>query len=200
MGVTVDDVSLEVDRLGLSTVGEVLSHVARGNRLVVQLLLDGSEPDLGRIDVLRSETLSGRTLFIETVQPLDIARDVLESVGESMREADALRIDAAEQFRAGQASAALQKLSGCFALWINGQDSIGKVAKLLKLDLTRVQVDTRSAEELLAGFAGQLRQLRDALEARDHVLCCDVLTYDMESARQDWEALVEALLLKAQAA
>lgn len=197
MGVTVDDVSLEVERLGLSTVGEVLSHVARGNRLVVQLLLDGSEPDLGEMDSLRSRKLKGCSLFIETVQPLEIARDVLESVKAGIVESDGLRVDAAERFRNGDASGALQKLSGCFATWINAQESVGKVAKLLRLELTRVVVDERTAEQVLAEFAGSLRQLRDALEARDHVLCCDVLTYDMERVQEDWEKLVGALMEKA---
>lgn len=197
MGVTVDDVSLEVERLGLSTVGEVLSHVARGNRLVVQLLLDGSEPDLGEMDTLRSRNLKGCSLFIETVQPLEIARDVLESVKAGIVESDGLRVDAAERFRNGDASGALQKLSGCFATWINAQESVGKVAKLLRLELTRVVVDERTAEQVLAEFAGNLRQLRDGLEARDHVLCCDVLTYDMEKVREDWELLVGALMEKA---
>jgi predicted DNA-binding protein (UPF0251 family) len=194
MGVTVDDVRLEVDRLGLSTVGEVLSHVARGNRLVVQLLLDGNEPDLREMDAVRRRSLSGCSVFIETAEPLEIAREVLRGVETSVEEVERLRLESAELFRAGDAARAMQSLAGCFAAWGNARESVEKVAKLLRLDLTAVSAGETTAEQILSQFAGQLRQLKEALEARDHVLCCDVLTYEMENTREDWRTLVSALL------
>ena len=45
MSVTVDHEDLAVDAIGLTTVGQVLSHLQRDNKLVVNLLIDGSRPD-----------------------------------------------------------------------------------------------------------------------------------------------------------
>jgi hypothetical protein len=40
-------------QLGLQTVGQVLAHVAKDNRLVVQMLIDGQEPDIDQIGSVR---------------------------------------------------------------------------------------------------------------------------------------------------
>jgi len=49
MSVTIDREPLAVRELGLQTVGQVLAHVAKDNRLVVQVLIDGQEPDIEAI-------------------------------------------------------------------------------------------------------------------------------------------------------
>lgn len=194
MSVTVDDLPLETERLGLATVGDVLTHVAGDDRLVVQVLLDGSEPDLAEIEGLRSTRLEGRVLFVETARPGNIACEALDAVDDSLAEADEARVAAAEHFRSGEASTAMQKLSSCFPVWINAQESIGKVAKLLRADLALLKLDDgRPVAEVIGAFAGALRQLKEALEARDYVLCCDVLTYDMGPVADDWRAATAAL-------
>src|SRR3954465_11230817 len=65
MFVTVDHEPLEIQELGLMTVGQVLSHVQRENRLVVNLLIDGEEPDLDTLGTVKRSPLAGHTLFIE---------------------------------------------------------------------------------------------------------------------------------------
>lgn len=194
MSVTVDDVRFEPASMGYTTIGEVLSHVAKNNRLVVQLLIDGSVPDLSRMDDVRSQPLDGREVFIETAPPLAIAREVLVAVDETMVTAETLREQAAEAFRVGDAPGGLGKLSGCFATWHNAQDSLAKVARLLRVDLGELKTeDGRTVAAVMSRFAENLRTLRDALEARDYVLCCDVLTYDMAELRGEFKLATAAL-------
>lgn len=194
MSITIDDATLDAPGLGLNTVGEVLSHVARGNRLVVQLLIDGSEPDLARMEDLRARSVKDCSLFIETVQPQAICCDVLDGIDDAMAEANTHRETAASLFREGKPSEALQKLAACFATWQHAQESLAKVAKLLRADLSRVRMTSgQTVEELLTTFAADLRQLRDGLETRDHTLCCDVLTYDMEHTTDGWTQATTAL-------
>lgn len=194
MSVTIDDLPLEAGNLGMATVGDVLNHVAKDNRLVVQLLIDGFEPDLGGMEVVRARKLADCTLFLETARPTQIARDALEGIDATIEQAETLRLEAAELFRSGDPAVGLQKLAACFSLWHNTQDSVGKIAKLLRVDLALVKTaDGRAVKEIIEGFAGQLRQLRDALEARDYVLCCDVLTYDMEGIAPDWRSATGAM-------
>src|SRR5438046_1443699 len=57
MSVTIDHETLAVESLGLNTVGQVLTHVSRGNRLVVNLLIDGQQPDLALITQIRQSKL-----------------------------------------------------------------------------------------------------------------------------------------------
>jgi hypothetical protein len=46
MSVTVDHQPLATETLGLKTVGQVLAHLQRQDRLVVHVLIDGQEPNL----------------------------------------------------------------------------------------------------------------------------------------------------------
>lgn len=194
MSITIDDATFDSSKLGFTTVGEVLSHVARENKLIVQLLIDGSEPDMAGMEDVRAKPLAGSAIYIETSTAPAICRGVLDSIDETLVEADSFRGQAAEHFRKGDATNGLPKLGHCFSLWNNCQDALGKVGLLLRADLKAIQTEEGSTiEDVLARFAGQLRSLRDALEARDYVLCCDVLTYDMDAASTEWKSAVAAL-------
>ena len=49
MSVTVDHQPLQAEKLGLRTVGQVLAHLQKDNRLVVHVLIDGQEPAGGHL-------------------------------------------------------------------------------------------------------------------------------------------------------
>src|SRR4051794_17726658 len=110
MSVTIDDQPLATDELGLTTVGQVLTHVQRGKRLVVHLLIDGHEPDLGQLGALRGAPLTNHTLYIETAEPKRMALDVLKQIEGHLEETDGLRKQAVELLRASNVVKALEKL------------------------------------------------------------------------------------------
>ena len=87
MSVTIDHETLSTDDLGLTTIGQVLTHVHTRNRLVINLLIDGEEPDLDRMADVKRAPLNGHTLFIETAEPREMALDV---IGEVERQLDEL--------------------------------------------------------------------------------------------------------------
>src|SRR4051795_9285594 len=91
MSVMVDHERLEVESLGLRTVGQVLSHLQKDNRLVVNLLIDGREPDLDHLPQVRQSPVTGHTLFIETAEPREMALEVITEVESQLREADRLK-------------------------------------------------------------------------------------------------------------
>src|SRR5688572_1120326 len=180
MSVTVDHEQLEVERLGLRTIGQVLSHLQRENRLVVNLLIDGREPDLDRLGEVRQSPINGHTVYIETTEPREMAMEVLDEVEVQLREADRLKGEAVDLLqRNGGATKAMERLSGCFTTWHHAQEAVAKTAQLLRLDLAAVRVGEQSLAEMMDEFGGQLRQIKDALEARDFVTLGDVLSYDM---------------------
>jgi len=77
MSVTVDDRPMLAEQLGFTTVGQVLAHLKKENRLVVHVLIDGREPDLDRLGQIRQSPLNGHTIYIETAEPRQMALDVL---------------------------------------------------------------------------------------------------------------------------
>jgi len=193
MSVTVDDRTLAAEEMGLETVGEVLAHVQKARRLVVQVLIDGQEPDLGRMGVVRSRPLRGHTLYIETTEPKAMALEVLEALEEQLEEADRLKRESAELLNLGQQPKAMEKLSGVFTIWHTAQESMIKTAQLLKLEMDTITVNGTPLPEVLEQFTHQLRQIRSALESRDFVTLGDILTYETSQTSDQWRQALEQM-------
>ena len=194
MSVTVDHQSLSVDQLGLTTVGQLLAHVQRDNRLVVNLLIDGEQPDLRQIGRVRASPLAGHVLYVETAEPHEMALDVLDEVEEELDEAERLKAEVVDLLQQNQAAPAFERLSRCFTAWNAARESIQKVTQLLKLDVERIRVgDNVALADTLNRFADHLRQLKDALEARDFVTLADVLAYEMTETTTQWRQAVGAV-------
>lgn len=193
MSVTVDHEPLAAEQMGLRTVGQVLTHVQRENRLVTNLLIDGREPDLDRISSIRQSLLKEHTIFIETADPAIMALDALDEVEDQLQEADRLRIDAVEMLQRGQSNRAMEKLSGCFSIWQTAQESVLKVAQLLRIDLETVRVSEQPLIHLLNTFGEQLRQIKTTLENRDFVTLSDILTYEANQTSAQWRAAFDSL-------
>jgi hypothetical protein len=193
MSVTIDHEVCEVETLGLNTVGQVLSHASRNNRLVVNMLIDGQQPDLNRIGEIRQSTLLGKTLFIETADPRGMALDVLNEVAKQMDTADKLAADACDALRQDKASDAMGRLSGCFTIWHHAQESVLKTAQLLRIDLARIEVGGRPLNSVVGEFTEQLKLIKACLEDRDYVTLCDILTYETAITSGNWRAAILAM-------
>jgi len=193
MPVTVDRKPLAADELGLRTVGHVLAHLQKDNRLVVHVLIDGQEPDLDRLPAIKQSLLNGHTLFIETADPREMALEVLGEVQTQLNEADRLKTEAAELLQKNQNVKAMEKLAGCFSTWQHAQESVLKTAQLLRIDLTRVVVGKQSLTDLLREFMTQLRTIRTALENRDFVSLSDILMYETTETSAQWRNALQSM-------
>jgi len=193
MPVVVDNQPLSTDSLGLRTFGQVLAHLQRENRLIVHVLIDGQEPDLDAMPALKATPTGAHTIYVETTEPRTMARQVLDETDRLIDQADELRGEAVDLLSAGQQNKAFEKLSTAFGYWQHTQDSISKVAQLLRVDLNRLVVDSRSLAEFLGEFAGQLRGIRSSLEGRDFVSLADTLAYELPETTARWRDAIAAI-------
>jgi hypothetical protein len=193
MSVIVDDQAIPAQELGLTTLGQLLNHLQGANRLVVHVLIDGQEPDLARLPLLRQSPLTGHTLFIETTEPRTMAMDVLSEVENQLLEADRLATDAVSLLRGNQTVRAMEKLRGCFSTWKHAQESVQKIAKLLRIDLKRIVVDGKPFTDTLDAFTQQLRLIKTALENRDFVSLIDTLVYETSETSSHWQAAINSM-------
>ena len=191
--ITVDHQPLSAEQLGLKTVGQLLAHVQRENRLVVHVLIDGEEPDLNRLNAVQQSLLRGHTLYIETAEPRQMALEVLDEVEWQLDEADHLRAEAVELLLSNQTIKAMEKLQRCFTTWQHAEESVLKTAQLLRIDLDGVRVGEQSFRTVLGEFAEQLRAIRNALENRDFVALSDVLSYECGRMSEQWIAAIGAM-------
>lgn len=190
MPITVDDRPLAADELGLQTLGQVLAHVQKDQRLITQLLIDGQPPELDELPRLRLAPLNGKTIYIETTPPGQMAIEVLDEVEQQLDQADEDCRRITGLLAAGQSAAALQRLGGCFRAWQNAQESIVKVAQLLRIDLQAMHLEGRSVMTILHDFAEQLRLIKSALENRDFVSLSDTLNYETSQTVANWRAVI----------
>jgi len=193
MSVTIDHEPLPVRELGLQTVGQVLAHVARDNRLVVQVLIDGQEPDIDQIGSVRATPIDGRTIFIETANSGELAQNVLDEVVNQLSSAEQSKQAAADLFQQGQTSKAMCELGVCIRAWQHAQQSIVKVLELLRVEPADVIVANQPLEQCLANFGIQLRQIKSSLEQRDFVSLGDTLQYETSDTTQSWFSCIDAV-------
>jgi hypothetical protein len=193
MSVTVDHEPLAVRELGLQTIGQVISHLQRDNRLVVQVLIDGQEPEPNQFPSLRQTSTLDHTIFIETADPRQLALQVLHDIDEQLPEAERLKNHSAELLQKNQPGRALEHLGGCLRIWQHAQESVLKVSELLRINLATVKSDGKLLERFVAEFAAQLKQIKSALEQRDFVLLSDVLLYETTQTTPSWSAAVAEL-------
>jgi hypothetical protein len=193
MSVTVDRQPLATEEMGLHTLGQLIAHLQKDNRLVVHVLIDGQEPDLSQMGNVRKIELDRHTLFVETANPAHLALQALVEVESQLDEADRLRCEASDLITKNQNQKAMEKLSGCFSTWQSAQESVLKTAQLLRLDLSEIQVAGRPLTDMVREFATQLRQIKGALENRDFVLLNDILTYEAVETTGRWRAAVNSL-------
>ena len=112
MSVTIDSETLPTESLGISTVGHVLGHVKRNNKLIVKLLIDGLRPDLATMNDWGHRSIIDHTIYIETAEPREMAREVLDAVEQELSQADKLKGEAVDLLHANASSKAMEKLSG----------------------------------------------------------------------------------------
>ena len=193
MSVTVDHRPLAAENLGLKTLGQVLAHLQKDNRLVVHVLIDGEEPDLDHLPAVKQSPVSGHTVFIETADPRQMAIEVLDEVEAALDEADRLKNESADLLQRNQNAPAMEKLAGCFTTWQHAQESVLKTAQLLRIDLAHIRAGNVTMQALFEEFSRQLKQIRVSLENRDFVTLGDLLLYETTETSAQWRSAIVAM-------
>jgi len=191
--VMVDQQPLATGDLGLETVGEVFSHLARANRLVVHCLIDGQSPNLDQLPAVKQSPLDGHTLYIETADPRQMAREALADAQSDLGNADAAKDEAAAQLRRNQFPLAMEKLAICISAWQRAEQALVGTAKLLNINIDAVLTDAALPPDWLTVFAENLRQLGVALQARDAVALTDLLAYETTQTTSQWQEAIAAM-------
>ena len=185
MPVIVDEQSLPAEQLGLTTVGQVLTHLRNDDRLVITLLIDGKQPS--EIGPARKSPVTNKTLYIETVRSADIARQAIDEAREQLGRTDPLRLGAAEILEKNQISSAMDKLGAYF-------ESLAVDPRIGAENLPIAPASTCSApwssqNRSLTGLPtsppDSVRSNRRSIN-RDFVSLTDQLLYEAPQTCQDW--------------
>jgi hypothetical protein len=193
MSVTIDQEKIATESLGLNTVNQVLGHVKKKNKLITKLLIDGLNPDLATLGEWGHRSLVDHTIYIETAEPKQMAREVLDAVELELSQADRLKSEAVDLLQRNASNKAMEKLSGCFRGWKDSQESLAKISELCRIDLEKITVGAQSLREVMTDFSGQLRDIKSALTSRDFVTLCDILTYESTDTLTQWRTALKSV-------
>jgi hypothetical protein len=191
--VMVDQQPLATVDLGLETVGEVFSHLARANRLVVHFLIDGQPPNLDELPKVKQSPVEGHTVYIETADPRQMAGEAIREAAADLEEADEAKEAAAARLRRNEFSAAMEKLSICLSAWQRAEQALVGTARVLNVNLDTVLAEAGLPAAWLTIFAENLRQLGAALAAKDSVALTDLLAYETNQTTSQWRQAIAAM-------
>ena len=161
-----------------------------GEPLTAQLLSEWKNRPIGdfcetRIEALKRPTLAGRGLRL---------------LAQALAQSNADRQQISEYLCQGRAAEAMNLLPEYLGIWQGAQQTLASAARLLQLDLDRLEIfdaeqpdQTRMFPDCVAELTGQLGQVKFALEAGDLVLLSDLLDYEFAPLTERWQNLLEQL-------
>ena len=196
--VTLDGKPLAVDGIDADATVSTLVERAKTtlvdtDAILLEIICDGQSLDASNLETTLSEPVSSYTRF-EFVSG-DRRSVVVESLIASKRSiadtCDLVR-EAAEQLNAGSIASGMQRLVDCVEIWSQAHEAMISSGHLLNLDLENLVIDDKRLLEWLKEPATKLREIRDAIEARDHVNLVDILRYEMEDFLAGWEKMLDA--------
>jgi hypothetical protein len=173
---------------------KVLKDVHADGRVIASISCDGTEVDADTLSAVLAER-AGRyeRLDFESDRPGKLAIEALSHVQALLMDLESGKEQAVENLNQGHTAEAMELLRTYFEIWHQAHHAVHQSIKLVQLDIAPMTVDGVAVPELFGQFAEQLRDLKETLEARDHVALADIMSYEAEQTTQRWIALIEQL-------
>lgn len=201
MILTLDGQRIDSDVRAGATLRDVVDEVREArlhDRLVVRVAVDGTDLLGDELEQRLGEALGAvRQIDLESAEPVELVVHAFESVAAEIAAMLPITQDVAKALRAGQSRGALRDLGSVVGLWHAAHHSLSEASGVLQENLALRTIlfggQHRSVESVLTELTRPLEQLRSALDARDHVLVADLLSYEMPGVLNSWQELFRAL-------
>jgi hypothetical protein len=128
-----------------------------------------------------------------SADPGHLVRHAMLDASEALQQVETLQRHAAESIQAGQLAAAMTPLGEAMTLWQSVRQTVADGAALVGLDLSTLQVEGAPAAQVVGRLTDQLRSLKNALAANDHIGLSDALLYELPEVIDEWRGLLEQM-------
>ncbi len=195
MEVFVDGNRLEDEVAGAGSLKDALQHVQSNNcpseTIVIGIRCDGQE--IAGDDVVNTlekpaSTVARLEVFTSTRETLVI--DAMTQAAASLQESETICGRVVELLTKGQGSEAVKTLGECLRFWQQIHEAVGKSIQMLEIDLQKAMINDQPMLDVIAEPKQTLLQIKQALQAQDHVLLADVLQYELSEVTDRWFALI----------
>jgi hypothetical protein len=166
----------------------------RAGRLFVAVAIDGRECTQPQLEELLSKPVEADSqVDLESGDRVGLAVTALRCVSDELGEAGQRQEQVAGLLHAGQVAEAIRRVGEVVQTWQTARDVVVQCGGLIERDLTAEQFQGRSVDEWLLELIERLRELRDALDARDMVILGDLMQYEMPGLCSTWHDLLNSL-------
>ncbi|MCH8252112.1 MAG: hypothetical protein IID36_06645 [Planctomycetes bacterium] len=194
--VFIDDNKVEDPQVEAATLEETVRSLqtqrCSPGRLIVGMRCDG-------IDLTGEEMAAALAKPADSCDRLEVFTGThCELVGDATTQAIAAldrtneaRTQIADQFSAGQQVEAIERLAECIRTWQQIHAAIINSVRILNLDSGGpIEIGGRPLEAALVQPRDMLLQIKQALQASDHVLLADILQYECDGAIDQWRTVL----------
>lgn len=198
MQVYLDDNPYPLEASEAVTVGQVLDDVLKtvhaDGKVVTAIRCDAEELGAETLnEALAKGVDSYDRLDFESGMAGQLTIEALSHVQAMLMDLEPTKEQAIERLNQGQIAEAMDALKTYFGAWHQAHEAVLQGVRLVKLDISELAVDDLPVSEMFDKFADQLRDLKEALEARDHVTLADILNYEAQETTQRWVKLIDQI-------
>ena len=131
---------------------------------------------------------------LTTGSPKALVREALNQAIALFEETEPDQKEIVKLLAEGNSTRAMKLLGGCFKAWHQAHEAVIKSVGLLEIDIDGIRVGDKPLAESLGQLATQLRQVKDAIEAKDFVTLSDILQYEFAETTTHWTTMIRTLL------
>ncbi|HKQ48978.1 MAG TPA: hypothetical protein VJZ71_12980 [Phycisphaerae bacterium] len=164
-------------------------------RMILGLRLDGADVSAAHLEAALTRPVAQlTTLEFITASAPQVVADALQETLKALTDSFVTVREASEALSKGRLAEAMERLTDCIGVWSRTHEALIHGGSLLRLDFERVAIAGRPMLDWLADLANRLREIRDAIEARDHVLLSDILHYELDETLSGWEQMLGGVI------
>lgn len=172
-------------------VREIQANVHQTGRMVIGIKCDGRVVDsVDMIETLKKPAPTINRLDVLTGTKEALVTDAMDQAATSLDETESASQRIAELLVEGKTNDAVKNLGDCLRVWQQIHEAIAKSMELLGVDADKLMVRDETLLEAICRPKDVLLQIRDALQAKDHVLLADILQYEFGDVTNTWHAII----------
>lgn len=192
MQVTLDQQPCDV---AASTVWDAIaeaSAIAQANgRMIIEVVVDGTPIGESDMSALQREARGASSVELTSANVTALVAEVFAEAEESLTQAEALQIQAAQKLETGAQVDAMTTLSEAVTIWQTAQRAL--VLGMEAMNECGRDVKEKSFDDAVHQLREQLDGVCDSLRQQDMIALSDALMYELPACIAQWRAMLQAL-------
>jgi hypothetical protein len=170
------------------------------DEVIARILVDGEPLSADQLLRWKDRPLKDfQETRIEARPKAAYAGGCLRTLADALEQSGDIRNQISDLLCKGRGGEAMKILQEYIGLWLGIQQSLHSAAHLLEINLDAVEIFTTGGDtprpviDYINALAGQLSEIKNALQAGDMILVGDILDYEFGAITADWQTLLRQL-------